>query len=84
MMGLQISWLLASKQMFLGGLVGFHQRSVWHYTMRNRGDAKNNNVSPAPQCQLGTSVHKVHVNCVSHVTLLYLLTHLGCVYNRSM
>jgi hypothetical protein len=42
------------------------------------------NVSPAPQCQLGTSVHKVHVNCVSHVTLLYLLTHLGCVYNRSM
>jgi hypothetical protein len=44
MMGLQISWLLASKQMFLGGLVRFHQRSVWHYTMRNRGDAKNNNL----------------------------------------
>jgi hypothetical protein len=41
-------------------------------------------VSPAPQCQPGTSVHKVHVNCVSHVTLLCLLTHLGCVYNRSM
>ena len=35
-------------------------------------------------CQPGTSVHKVHVNCISHVTLCHLLTHLGCVYNRSM
>ena len=39
---LQIPWLLASKQMLLEGLVEFHQRSVWHYTMRNRGDTKNN------------------------------------------
>jgi hypothetical protein len=35
-------------------------------------------------CQPGTSVHRVQVNCISHVTLRYLLTHLGCVYNRSM
>jgi curved DNA-binding protein CbpA len=35
-------------------------------------------------CQPGTSVHRVHVNCISHVTLRHLLTHLGCVYNRSM
>jgi hypothetical protein len=28
--------------------------------------------------------HKVHVNCISHVTLRHRLTHLGCVYNRSM
>jgi hypothetical protein len=35
-------------------------------------------------CQHGTSVHKVHVNCISHVTLSHLLTHLGCVYNRSL
>jgi hypothetical protein len=41
-------------------------------------------VSPASQCQLGTSVHKVHVNCVSHMTLRHLLTHLGCVYSRSL
>jgi hypothetical protein len=41
-------------------------------------------VSPAPQCQLGTSVHKVHVNCVSYMTLRHLLTHLGCVYSRSL
>jgi hypothetical protein len=41
-------------------------------------------VSPAPQCQLGTSVHKVHVNCVSHMTLRHLLTHLGCVFSRSL
>jgi hypothetical protein len=34
--------------------------------------------------QPGTSVHKVHVNCISHVTLRHLLTHLGCVYNRSL
>jgi hypothetical protein len=33
-------------------------------------------VSPAPQ-------YTKDVNCISHVTLLYLLTHLGCVYNRS-
>jgi hypothetical protein len=32
----------------------------------------------------GTSVHKVHVNYISHVTLRHLLTHLGCVYNRSL
>ena len=36
------------------------------------------------QCQPGTSVHRVYVNCISHVTLCHLLTHLGCVYNRSM
>jgi hypothetical protein len=41
-------------------------------------------VSPAPQCQLGTSVHKVHVNCVSYMTLRHLLTRLGCVYSRSL
>jgi hypothetical protein len=41
-------------------------------------------VSPAPQCQLSTSVHKVHVNCVSHMTLRHLLTHIGCVYSRSL
>jgi hypothetical protein len=35
-------------------------------------------------CQHGTPVHKVHVNCISHVTLRHLLTHLGCVYNRSL
>jgi hypothetical protein len=34
--------------------------------------------------QPGTSVHRVHVNCISHVTLRHLLTHLGYVYNRSM
>jgi hypothetical protein len=28
-------------------------------------------------CQHGTSVHKIHVNCISHVTLRHLLTHLG-------
>jgi predicted SnoaL-like aldol condensation-catalyzing enzyme len=38
----------------------------------------------AISCQPGTSVHRVHVNCISHVTLRHLLTHLGCVYNRSM
>jgi hypothetical protein len=30
-------------------------------------------------CQPGTSVHRVHVNCISHVTLCHLLTHLRCV-----
>jgi hypothetical protein len=35
-------------------------------------------------CQPGTSVHKIHVNCISHVTVRHLLTHLGCVYNRSL
>jgi hypothetical protein len=35
-------------------------------------------------CQPGTSVHRLHVNCISHVTLRHLLTHLGCVYNRSI
>jgi hypothetical protein len=35
-------------------------------------------------CQPDTSVHMVHVNCISHVTLRHLLTHLGCVYSRSM
>ena len=35
-------------------------------------------------CQPGTSVHRVHVNSISHVILRHLLTHLGCVYNRSM
>jgi hypothetical protein len=35
-------------------------------------------------CQPGTSVHRVHVDCISHVTLCHLLTHLGYVYNRSM
>jgi hypothetical protein len=35
-------------------------------------------------CQPGTSVHGVYVNFISHVTLCHLLTHLGCVYNRSM
>jgi hypothetical protein len=35
-------------------------------------------------CQPGTSGHRVHVNCISHVTLRHLLTHLGCVYNRSI
>jgi hypothetical protein len=35
-------------------------------------------------CQPGTSVHRVHVNCISHVTLHRVLTYLGCVYNRSM
>jgi hypothetical protein len=54
------------------------------YTARLLGYLRNDFVSPAPQCQPGTSVHKVHVNCVSHVTPLYLLTHPGCVYNRSM
>jgi hypothetical protein len=28
--------------MFLEGLVAFHHHSVWHYTMRYRGDAKHN------------------------------------------
>jgi hypothetical protein len=36
------------------------------------------------KCQPGTSLHRVHVNCISHATLRHLLTHLGCVYNRSM
>jgi hypothetical protein len=35
-------------------------------------------------CQPGTSVHRIHVNCISHVTLCHWLTHLGCVYNRSL
>ena len=35
-------------------------------------------------CQHGTPVHKVYVNCISHVTLRHLLTHLGCVYNLSL
>jgi hypothetical protein len=35
-------------------------------------------------CQPGTSVHKIHVNCITHVTLRHWLTHLGCVYNRSL
>jgi hypothetical protein len=35
-------------------------------------------------CQHGTPVHKVHVNCTSHVTLRHLLTHTGCVYNLSL
>jgi hypothetical protein len=35
-------------------------------------------------CQPGTSVHKVHVNCITQVTLRHWLTHLGCVYNRSL
>jgi hypothetical protein len=34
-------------------------------------------------CQPGTSVHG-YMYCISHVTLRHLLTHLGCVYNRSM
>jgi hypothetical protein len=35
-------------------------------------------------CQPGTLVHKVNRELHPHVTLSYLLTHLGCVYNRSM
>jgi hypothetical protein len=35
-------------------------------------------------CQPGTSVHKVHCELHPHVTLSHLITHLGCVYNRSM
>jgi hypothetical protein len=35
-------------------------------------------------CQPGTPLHRVYVNCISHLTLRHLLTHLGCVYNRSM
>jgi hypothetical protein len=35
------------------------------------------------KCQPGTSVHG-YMYCISHVTLRHLLTHLGCVYNRSM
>jgi hypothetical protein len=38
----------------------------------------------AERCQPGTSVHKIHMNCISHVTLRHLLTPLGCVYNRSL
>jgi hypothetical protein len=34
--------------------------------------------------QHGTSVHKVHVNCISHVTLRHRLTDLVCLYNRSL
>jgi hypothetical protein len=36
------------------------------------------------RCQPGTSVQRIHVNCISHVTLRHWLTHLGCVYNRSL
>ncbi|KAF2821741.1 hypothetical protein CC86DRAFT_99967 [Ophiobolus disseminans] len=36
-----------------------------------------------PNCQPGTSVHMVHCGLYLHVTLSHLLTHLGCVYNRS-
>jgi hypothetical protein len=31
-----------------------------------------------------TLVHKVHVNCISHVTLRHLITYLGRVHNRSL
>jgi hypothetical protein len=36
------------------------------------------------KCQHGTSVYKVHVNCISDMTFCYLLTHLGCIYSCSM
>jgi hypothetical protein len=39
---------------------------------------------PCGVCQPGTSVHKVHRELHPHVTLSHALTHLGCVYNRSM
>ena len=68
---------------------------IWSVT--THGKAINNalqrecdRISPSSKpgnfviCQPGTSVHKVHVNCISHVILCHLLTHLGCVYNRSM
>jgi hypothetical protein len=35
-------------------------------------------------CQPGTSDHKIPVNCISHVSLRHLLTHVGCRYNRSL
>jgi hypothetical protein len=36
------------------------------------------------KCQPGTLVLEVHRELRPHVTLSHLLTHLGCVYNRSM
>jgi hypothetical protein len=35
-------------------------------------------------CQPGTLVHKVHRDLRPDMTLNHLLTHLGCVYNRSI
>jgi len=35
-------------------------------------------------CQTGTLVHLVHGELHPHVTLRHLLTHRGCVYNRSL
>jgi hypothetical protein len=35
-------------------------------------------------CQPGALVCKVRCELYPHVTIRYLLTHLGCVYNRSM
>jgi hypothetical protein len=48
--------------------------------LRSPGEHDRQNMN----CQPGTSVHNIHVNCISHVTLRHRLTHLGCVYNRSL
>jgi hypothetical protein len=58
-------------------------QSLLHLTYRARARSDPHRATPH-KCQPGTSVHKVHVNCISHVTLCHLLTHLGCVYNRSL
>jgi hypothetical protein len=63
-------------------LLGQSNWKLWIFVVKQIAEAGD--VWEYIDCQHGTPVHKVHVNCISHVTLCYLLTHLGCVYNRSL
>jgi hypothetical protein len=60
-------------------------KQSWKHTReKEKSKAYAKAIQHQPRCQHGTSVHKVHVNCISHVILSHLLTHLGCVYNCSL
>jgi hypothetical protein len=61
-------------------------RHVGNEVKRRRFDKSCDDILESTRlyCQPGTSIHRIHVNCISHVTIRHMLTHLSCVYNRSM